>query len=66
MKKTLYLFAIAGLFAFATASCESNESRTEEAGDNIEEGAEDLEDGAEETADDIEDAGEDAADEVRD
>jgi hypothetical protein len=48
MKKLLYVFALAGLFGFA--SCDSP----------AEDRAEEMEDQAEDTADDMEDAAEDA------
>ncbi|WP_276499752.1 hypothetical protein [Pontibacter litorisediminis] len=54
MKKALYVFTLAGLFAFA--SCDSPaEERAEEREETVEE----MEDQAEEVSDDMEDAVED-------
>lgn len=42
MKKTLFLFAMAGLFTFA--ACESDKSRSEKAADEIEDAGDEVED----------------------
>ncbi|MCX2741369.1 hypothetical protein [Pontibacter anaerobius] len=51
MKKVLYVFALAGLFGFA--SCDSP---AEERAEEREEAVEEMEDDAEDAADDMEDA----------
>lgn len=53
MKKPLYMLLAAGLFTFA--SCESTtETRTEEVGDEMEEGAEEVGDEIGEGAEEVE------------
>ncbi|WP_299826067.1 hypothetical protein [uncultured Pontibacter sp.] len=65
MKKLLYVFAIGGLFTFA--SCDSNtENRTEEGMEEVGDGADELGDDIEEGAEDVGDGIEEGAEEVKD